>query len=306
MIRKLLYLCTVLNCFLLTECKPDTGTDDPVNKPETKLEEQFNISVLIDLSDRIDSSGNEFSPPQYQRDTAIIHAIIDIFKKNLQAPGRVTFNAKDKFKIFFHPVPQDPQIALIAQNLQLDMEPMDPKQKKNAFLRTDSIFAVNLMNIYDLALKKSKYEGADIWHFMKDDVKNKCVKDTTYRNILIILTDGYMYWPFDKRNEKNRYNYIGPKSNQLTMFRGQNSWEEKFNAKDYGFIAERNDLSDLEILVIGVSTPKSHPEDYDILKKYWGKWFTEMGVRHYYILQTDQPVNTKNELDIFFNAKTQP
>ncbi len=63
-----------------------------------------------------------------------------------------------------------------------------------------------------------------------------------------------------------------------------------------------NDLSKLNILVAEINPPQNHPEDFDILKKYWSKWLIEQKVKkgNFKILKTDLNYLNSNIIQKFF------
>jgi hypothetical protein len=264
----------------------------------------LNISVLLDLSDRIDTIKFSKQPQQYLRDISAVEIIVKYFKEYISQPEKGTFNSNDKLKIYFHPVPNDPEIANIAQKLYIDLEEIDIPEKKKIFKELDSVFTENLKKIYFKTMEEKKYIGSDIWRFMKDEVMMKCIeKDTTFRNILIIITDGYIYWEHNKLNLNNRFNYITGAFSHFNQFRDPILLSSKFDNDDYGFIKVQENLDNLEILVLEVSPPIEYPQDFDIIKKYWTKWFDEMRVKKYDIEKTDLPINTKNNIYYFLRDK---
>jgi hypothetical protein len=48
-------------------------------------------------------------------------------------------------------------------------------------------------------------------------------------------------------------------------------------------------LSNLEVLVLECRPEDAYPQDFDIMQKYWCKWFGEMGVKHAEIFKSQQP-----------------
>ena len=265
--------------------------------------DHLNICVLLDLSDRIDPNKYPGTPQQYEKDINIVNALAVSFQSHAKKKWSKSRDHKDKIKIFFHPEPADPSIAAIAQKLQLDLEENAPSaKKKEAYLGMAEQFSSNIKTIYSLAVKSKKFAGANIWRFMKDEVTSKCIESgKEYRNILVILTDGYMYWQYEKRNQKNRFNYIERDVAHLKKFRNHVSLKTIFDKEDYGFIPVQKDLSNLEVLVIGIAPPEKNPEDFDILKKYWYKWFAEMKVKRYDVIKSDLPVNTEKVLKNFLD-----
>ena len=278
---------------LITSC----GSEAPKKE---KPNSQYNISVLLDLSSRIDTIYHPASPHHYSRDMAAIWAMGESFKERIEKSGRGTLDTRDKFRIFFHPEPQDANLASIAAHLQVDMALLDPKSKKRTFTDLLTDFEANLRPLYHEILSRRQFEGSDIWGFFRNDVKRKCVeKDSVYRNILVILTDGYMYWRYDRRKEANRFNYIEREEPHLTRFRDHRRLREEFDALDYGFIRATEGLQNLEVLVIGLDAPKEHPEDLEILTRYWEKWLKEMEVKRYAVIKTEFPVHTARAIAEF-------
>jgi hypothetical protein len=161
-----------------------------------------------------------------------------------------------------------------------------------------------LKKIYDLTVSEKKWIGSDIWRFFKNDVADYCITsspDMSYRNILVILTDGYIYHNDSKDRIQNRYAYITPSVLEAHHLRNNPNWEKTIDSADFGLIAKRNDLNNLEILVLEVNPSANHKNDEDIIKKVLSKWFDEMKVKRYRIYNTELPVNTIERIDRFFN-----
>ena len=124
-------------------------------------------------------------------------------------------------------------------------------------------------------------------------------QDSSYRNVLIILTDGYMYHENSKDTIKNRSAYIERNYLNRVGLRNNSNWEVKFEEEDFGFITKRDNLNKLEILVLEISPSENHLNDEDIIKKYWEKWFKEMNVKRFSIHTTGLPVHTKRLIESF-------
>jgi len=281
--------------FLLFSCNNATDKDNGGNGSET-TPKQLNITILLDLSDRLTAS---IQPSQKERDISIVLNIIEIFKANMESKG--AFQSNDKIKIIFHPAPLDASVNNIAKTLTIDLSKMDNNQKKDVFDNIINNFSVGLNEIYDLTLKSKTYPGSDIWRFFKYDATQYCItNDTSYRNILIIITDGYIYHEQSKDKINNRTAYITNTYFKTQGFVNNNNWREKFNNNDYGLIFSGQTYENLDILVLEVNPDTSHKNDEDIIRAYLDKWFTEMKVNHFEIHNTDLPVNTKNKVERFF------
>lgn len=262
---------------------------------------QLNITILLDLSDRIEPSKYPASPEHWQRDMAAVQEVVSVFKKEMVKKGN--FDMQGKIRILFSPVPQDPEINQIAQTLNIDTnKDMEAKGRKALYKSIDSTYTNGLKKIYETTLQTKKYIGSDIWRFFKNDVRDLAeIKDPNYRNILVIITDGYLYHENTKLVEGNRYSYLVP---ELISQKGLNNsnWEKKLEDTDFGLINPRpnKDLQNLEVLVLEVNPAKKNYEE-DILNKVLTKWFTEMGVSNFKIYQTAIPETTKTKIVNFFN-----
>jgi len=291
--------------------EPPAGADPKSKKDEFPLitassGKDLNISVLIDLSDRINSQIDQRQPKQAERDINIINILSAAVKKNVAAHG--SFKAKARYNVYFHPEPADKNMRDIASKLSVNWvgsnDMQHAKQNKIQYQQLEGNFANGLKDIYSIADKSSSYPGSDIWRFMKDEAKIKCIEqDTSYRNILIILTDGYLYYKEGKQQSSNRFNYIERSTPQFARFRDPKLLAE-FDRQDYGLIPATTRLGNLEVLVLECRPEEAYPQDFDIMQKYWCKWFREMGVKHAEIYKSQQPAYQEKIIAGFLGKKT--
>lgn len=298
----------LLALFLFLSCK-----NDSIEKKELKIEEieeknidcpkylfknkdnNLNISVLLDLSDRINEEKYpNASMEYYQRDLGYIHTIANSFLEHVQTKKLVLMN--DNMQIYFEPEPEDVTINQKSKQLQaIFTKNLTQEQIKITKDRYETVPE----EIYNIAKTNGKYLGSDTWRFFKDKVKRYCIKECN-RNILVILTDGYMYHVDSKLREGNLTSYITPST--LRAFGLNNSkWENTMEKKGLGFIPATKDLNNLEVLVIGLVNhdKKQNPYAYDIMKKYWGNWFESMGVNKYEIYGAELPSNIEKTINKF-------
>jgi hypothetical protein len=282
-----------------SEIKGDnTNRTSPVNK-------QLSINILWDLSDRIDTTKNPASPQFYQRDVEIIKTFTELFRKDMDQKG--AYNAKGKIRVFFTPLPSNNDINVIAQNLSIDLSKYSgqgsTKQKKEIYDNITPSFVNNAYQIYRLTEITNKgnkdWDGSDIWRFFKNDVDQCIESDTNYRNILVLLTDGYIYHRDSKERVGNKTAYILPET--LKPFRGNNDWKQLFEKGQYGLISTRKDLQNLEVLVLEINPSQDYKDDEDYIKIYLKKWFENMGVKKSEVYNTDLPEYTKKRIESFLN-----
>lgn len=244
----------------------------------------INISIFLDLSDRLVKTSNSMT--QKDKDIDLIDYFTNCFI-NKALKEKIQGN-KDRMQVFFYPTPEIPQINQLANDLTIDMNANTKEEQKNK--RRELIdfkprWMKCLNNIYTSTLKSKNWIGSDIWGFFDNQVDVQCIKKD-YRNILVILTDGYIY---DKNNMIDK----GDETSYLL--------EKTLSNPKAKLIATRTDLKDLEVLVLEVNP--SHPQDFTHMKNIMEDWFKRMGVKHYRIAQTDIPINTEKVISKFIEEK---
>lgn len=259
---------------------------------------QLNITILLDLSDRIDKTKYPEKPEHYERDIEIVKYFSELFVKEMEEKG--TFMAKGKLKVIFSPKPKDPNINLLAEKLSIDLSVLDNKQKKAVHDNIGRTFTESITKIYTGALSENKWIGSDIWRFFKNDVRDYCIDaNPDYRNILVVVTDGYIYHQESKDQYGNRYAYLLPENITKYNLRGNPNFEQEIEKQDFGLITKQNDLEDLEVLVLEVSPAPNYKNDEDIIKSILTKWFKEMKVKRFDIFNSDLPQYTKQRINDF-------
>lgn len=264
-------------------CKKN-GTNETTDSTaeEFKEEKPLNISIFLDLSDRII---RDLTPSQMSRDTAIVGYVIDYFKQQTQ--GAKILQSKNNMKIFFYPTPAMSEIATLAADLSVDMSEMPQSVARREVLESmKQKFQENLSAIYNKTLEDRKYPGCDIWDFFSSKkVDAQCMRDG-YRNILIILTDGYLYDEHHKVVEGNGYSYIQP-----STLANPNS----------SVIVKRDGLEDLEVRILEVNPLDINHRDR--LVSVLEDWLESMGVKedNITVAETGLPTNTHTIIKSFFN-----
>lgn len=245
----------------------------------------LNISVLIDLSDRIDPKKNPNPTMDYfQRDTEYIKAIEKGFLDHIKAKKVIQLN--DQMQVFFNPEPSDPKMNDLTKQLKVAF---DKNTTKENISLVESKYSDLPLQIYQSAIKDKQYIGSDIWEFFKNKVKDYCIKDD-HRNVLFILTDGYIYHKDSKFNEGQKSSYLTP---ELVKSLKLNSSDFKTQIQDkgLGFVKANDDLENLEVIVLGINPAKGNPFEADVIKEYWENWFKEMKIKNYQIKSADLPSN---------------
>ena len=253
----LLVIVSVSSC---NSCTPDP------KKVETP--QPLNISVYLDLSDRLI---RDLTPNQTYRDTAIINYLVDYFRS--QTLGPTILKSENKMKVFFYPTPNDTEISTLAQGLSVDIGAKQGVGKRQALDEMKGVFQTNLTQIYEKTLTPpQKWLGCDIWDFFSSrKVDNLCVKNGA-RNIIVILTDGYLFYEPNKIKEGNEYSYILPQT----------------LAVDGTLIDRRKgELAGKGLEVLMLETNPYQANHRDKMFKVLENWFSSMGIERFVVAETD-------------------
>ncbi|MGN7204124.1 hypothetical protein ACTHQF_07605 [Pedobacter sp. SAFR-022] len=290
----------VLAAMLLIKAGCASDNTETTNKPavstKKKVDKHLNLSIFLDLSDRIDPKKYPNQTMEiYQRDLGYIKSVGEAFQAHLN--GSKISGMDESIQLFFEPEPKAPEINDLAREMKFTFD------KSNVTTETISSVVPTYVScsekIYNIALKDNKYIGADIWTFFKNKVKDQCIKPA-HRNVLVILTDGYMFHQDNKVRVGNQTSYLTP---ELIKEAKLNSSEfaSRMDADKFGFLPATSGLEDLKVLVIGINPQKGRNFEDDVIKKYWSDWLQAMGVTAFEIKGIDLPTYMDN---IIKNAVT--
>lgn len=252
-----------------------TGNNDATNggKGGMASNQPLNITIYLDLSDRL--IRDNLQPDQMYRDTAIINYLVDYFKDNTLGPQ--ILKSKNKMRVLFYPTPNNPQIAELAAGLLVDMSALQGLEKRQTLETMKERFQQNICQIYESTLKDQKWVGCDIWDFFSNKkVDQLCVMPDA-RNIVVILTDGYIFATNNRINEDTACSYILPQ----TLAQGK-SLIDKRNGDLKG--------KGLEVLMLEVNPYQ--PSERTPIFKTLDDWFTSMGVDIFVAAETDANLTT--------------
>jgi hypothetical protein len=286
--KKIFYLLFIISLASCCKGKND-GTNTEKKDSIVVDSNNINLSILIDLSDRIDPKTNPNPTMEYYlRDVEYIKAIEKGFINHIKSKKIITYD--DQMQVFFNPEPSDPKINDFTKELKVSFNKDIPR---SYFDSVDKKYAELPLNIYQSAIKDGKFVGSDIWEFFKNKVNDYCIKQDK-RNILFILTDGYMYHQntkFDENKENShKTSYLTTKlvkANNLTT----SNFKDAIEKNGYGFVKANENLSNLEVIVLGINPEKGNPFEEAVIKEYWENWFKEMKITKYQIKSADLPSN---------------
>ncbi len=244
----------------------------------------MNISIMLDLSDRLITQGPNDNMPQMEKDTTIIGYVSRWFV-NRQVQKK--FMSGDIMHVFCYPNPNIPNISQLQDSLSVDLTLGSGKKlaainrNKQTLIAMPDVWHRSVESIYSSALKTGPangWPGSDVWGFFERSVKSQCVK-SGYRNILIIMTDGYLWhkttW---MQTATGEYTGISPKT---------------INQQKAITEIEAN-LNNLEVLFLEINPSK--PTDFGKIKSLLTNWCNGMGIKHVDVICTDLPRNNNNSI----------
>jgi len=278
----------------------------------SQIPEKTNIIIYCDLSDRLVRN------KQVEIDKKLINHVLSEFKnivKDKYVGGQMRTN--DKLSIHFNP----PIAGVdLASSLEIDFSRIEKNKKLKEFIKLfpkegDFALNANVNTLYDKAMAQyPKFPGSDFYGFVKNDLKYLCEED--YNNILIVLSDGYIY--MNKNNPKHVGNKLGhlEGSNLDPLRKLNNSWESEFKNGKWGLVSTDIKLNNLNVLVLEVYADcinnPTYPRtkirplknclyEFDILNAFWENWFTEMGVNNFKFVRKQDNLNpAKNSISSYF------
>lgn len=265
----------ILSVMVLASCisscnRCSTGEDSGKSVP---LKSQpLNMTVFLDLSDRLT---REMTPTQMDRDTAIIRYVGEYFIDECSKDGQL-LQSTDNFQILFYPAPASSEINSYAAKLKVNLSDLKAEEKKRVLLDFRKDLTLTTQAIYQEVLKSKNWTGCDVWRFFSDKKVDQLCMKQGYRNILIILTDGYLFETSDKIKEGNAYSYILPQT---------------LKVPDSSLIVKRDGLENLEVLMLEVNP--YDVKDKNKMVEVLETWFREMEVSKFVVAETDLPEHVK-------------
>lgn len=99
-----------------------------------------------------------------------------------------------------------------------------------------------------------------------------------------------MYHGDSKFSQDKKTSYLTSKlikSNNLTT----TDFKAVIEKNKFGFVKANDNLSNLEVVVLGINPEKGNPFEEAVIKEYWENWFREMKIKKYEIKSADLPSN---------------
>lgn len=271
--------------FLLTGCENNEKSDSEGKQKFTDL----NVTIMIDLSDRISP---RISKTQVDKDLQLIGEILKSFKTHIKKKNNAPAT-KDIIRIVVYP-----QGDYIIQNkldafLSVDFSTLTINEKKEKVDKFEAEMRAAIEKIYEHASNAKNFNGSDIFNFIKHQAVNYCVKPN-YKNVLTIISDGYMYFQNAQYSSGNRYSYMLERSQFMPGLRKSQNLSDEIKKGDYGFLSTGVNLAGLEVVCLEFNAGELNPVDFDIMKIFWSDWFKDMKIEEdkIHIYRSDLVSNT--------------
>lgn len=273
--EKMKALGTVFAVFFVSIMAGCSGCTDP--PPEIQPSNPVNIIVILDTSDRISKVKK---PGQVQKDINIAKGIVDIFEKLVRQELYIHSHHRLAFV-----VPKQPNTTPIPQDIikKLIIWPTDEDRRRGAprfrTMKTELLQTID--KLYQFVEKRQEFTGADIWDWFR--ASGVAYLKANMQNYIICLSDGYLDF---NRNIQVRRPKRGQKTSyisyrQVVEFRNDPNWKQKFDSEGHGLLEIGKDFSTYDVKFLMVEIAHRDMLDLDIIKAYWQKWLSSMGINNW-------------------------
>lgn len=289
----------ILFILLLIGC---TGNNKNININNPQIRDIINYNIVIapDLSNRV-------LVTKPLTDSCIVGLVLSKIPQILHSNGREMYQ-KDKFSIQFINQRWINNYQVHTNDLSIDIGNFSDQRKRIIYIQEGELKKAEdrFMKEYGRLnyLAKKNNSGADVWTYLNTGIDNSVVLsrdnsignlNQTYKNTLIILTDGYI----EAGLYGTGYDLSGSKIRRIRnsfLRSGMDNFQEFFNAHPEFHIKKVNNplLKNLDILVLelydrslhSTGEARTHPTDAEIMQVAWQEWFKSSGVKHFEFHQT--------------------
>jgi hypothetical protein len=279
--------------------------------PPTSL----NVIVVPDLSKRIRDTIN--NPGQEANDTTILSSIW----KKFVSMVRLKMNSRDRLVL---DVTDDAQAAgsfrTVANDLIFDLSEHRNQSNRLFFNRIGNRFSERVSHLYNIARKEPI--GADYHYFFEHRLPihlKKSSIDHAFRNILILITDGYL--ESQNADRTGIWAYTGTFGERLHV----SNLVQKGTPFEHAITSLKAipdipvHFPELEVLILEVNprTKRSPIEaqdpgtvnDFQILRAQWTNWFRKLHIKNsnaeFFIRRNDATVITIQQVENFMEIGTE-
>lgn len=271
----------------------------------------YNVIVTPDLSNRLLN-------PKPVSDAQVVNTVLKNIYPTILKHGK-TVNQYDLFSTSLISNKLITQLDIKTQDLQIDFSKFQNDQlsrinyitgkSPKATLAKDKQKFLSEFTRVEKAAAQSTH-GADLWTYFNSGISSTMLKDkgpessfnnkvytSQYRNIMILLTDGYIEaGMFGKKACKSGNQCYYLSGQKVKEFRnafkksGSSDMNAFFQRSKFGLVpANNNNLKNLEVLVLqmedrSLDTAGSatvYPTDMEIMQLFWADWLKKSGVKRF-------------------------
>lgn len=313
---KIIYL-LIISLWLsisLFSCDTTKADSNPVTNPQAAGElitiTHFNVIITPDLSNRLQK-------PKSINDTRIVGAVLEEVLPVVINHKRKT-HQKDRYQVSFISNKSITQYKIKTDDLRIGFDHFKGQLERIDYIKDIATPATlsgdrnKFLSEFDrIASAAAKApDGADIWTYFNKGIDNTLlmnkIEKTEYagrpivnqhRNIMILLTDGYI--EASMFGEKacatgNQCYYLS--GERIKSFRnafkqsGMPSVKEFYDKNNYGIVPANNaNLKDLEVLVLqmedrslnNAGNATVYPTDMEIMELFWSDWLEKSQVKRF-------------------------
>jgi hypothetical protein len=280
---------------LVALCLVVGGSPVPARAAEAR---QLHMVVLLDLSDRIDPTRVE-SRHQADIDRQILGKVVTAFVEEVRRK-RYVFS-RDSLQVHVAPQPIEYRgdLVAMADGLRIDVKTLPLRDRRSEVHRLQAEMVKQVDRLYSMATRERHLVGADLWSFFRNNLEDllPCsTADENRRNVLVVLTDGYL--DFDEPVQRSRPRQ-GSRTSYMQVARYRGNDLGLLLTPAHGLIPARSDaLRCIEVLVLEMR--ERRVGDRDVLQAYWSKWLDEMGVARFELkMGVDSPSAVGDVVDRF-------
>lgn len=274
----------------------------------------LNLVIVPDLSKRIVDVGN--NPDQIRNDSVLLSELWSQFERIT----RTKINSKDRLLV---DVTDNGQAGglfrTVADNLVFNLSEHKDKSNRIYFENVKERFSENVAKLY--ALAKENPIGADYWYYFSRNLNKKLLKSTfsdEYRNILVIITDGYLEAQNSERTGVTFYTgSLAQRAQTCSSLKRGASIPDAISNSELGIRDCQDHFPDLEVFILEINERKKRtkeepfdpgtPCDYDILRYLWSDWLQKLEIKNakkdFFIQRNDAMELTKGEIKKFMESK---
>ena len=266
-------------------------------KPLSAIDKKYlNIIIIADLSDRNLRDKNNLPKFPVDYDQAVIDEVLKIFKENV----RKNLYIASKDRITFISLPENDKVfssyGINESALNINISEIDIRSRRTKLNEYILSFSMNIKKVYSATINE-KTIGADIWSFFKYDLEKLLIEGPNFRNVIILLSDGYLY--FNKEYKKNRMSSV---NGATFMNVSQKHYPLSKSIDPIKLLPIGKNFTSTEILLAGIDPIiKYSDQEFAFIHNCWAEWFDSMKIKYEIVKLNKSKPTIAATVEKFFN-----